>query len=227
MNDQERGAIVGMVMGDGCIRIRQRYEEWRKDQAQALFQCSHSIKQLPYAQHKCDRLNQILGGKAKMAYYDTKLKGRDTPYRMCRFVKSNKYFQHLRDWLYIEGKKAITPKMLDWLTFEGLAYLYLDDGCADWWKRVDGSITSVQVTIAICRPVYECDLVLGWLKQHLGIEGSLGFVNKNNYVRLKTQEAIKLFKAIEEYVPVSMRYKIDSHYVSHEHQAPGKLRVKI
>lgn len=224
MNEQERGAIIGMVMGDGCIRIRKRYEEYRKDQAQALFQCSHSIKQLPYAQHKADRLNEILGGKAKMAYYDVKLKGRTEVYKQCRFVKVNKYFQHLRDWLYVDGKKIITSRMLDWLSLEGLAYLYLDDGCADWWKRVDGSITSVQISIAICRPVQECDLFLGWLQQQVGIEGKLGFANKHNYIRLKTQEAVKLFAAIHKYVPSSMLYKVDPNYVSHEHQSPGKLR---
>lgn len=228
MNDEERGAIIGMVMGDGCIRIRKRYEERRKEQAQTLFQCSHSIKQLPYAQHKADRLNQILGGRAKMSFYDVKLKGHEaTPYRMCRFVKVNKYFQHLRDWLYVDGKKVITKRMLDWLTLEGLAYLYFDDGNADWWKRNDGSITSVQVSIAICRPVHECDMFLGWLEQKLNIRATLGIVNNNNYVRMKTQEAVKLFAAIGSFAPSCMLYKVNPTYVPHEHQPSGKLRMKI
>jgi hypothetical protein len=227
MNDGERGAIIGMVMGDGCIRIRKRYEEYRKDQAQALFQCSHSVKQLPYAQFKAGKLNLILGGKAKMSFYDVKLAGHDKVYKMCRFVKANKYFQHLRDWLYVDGKKAITQRMLDWLSLEGLAYLYLDDGCADWWKREDGSVTSVQVSIAICRPVHECDMFLGWLEQKLGIRGKLGIVNNNNYVRLRTEEAKKLFAAVGPYVPSSMLYKVNPTYMPHEHQPPGKLRVKI
>lgn len=225
MNDEERGAIVGMVMGDGCVRIRKRYEEHRKEQAQALFQCSHSIKQLPYAEHKRDRLNEILGGTAKMSYYDAKLKGREIPYRMCRFVKANKYFQHLRDWLYVDGKKVINTRVLDWLSIEGLAYWYLDDGCADWWKRVDGSITSVQVNIAICRPVHECDMFMGWLKENLDVNSKLGYTNNNNYVRLKTQDAVKLFAAVTKYVPKSMLYKVNPNYVVHEHQTPGKLRT--
>ena len=223
MNDEERGAIIGMVMGDGCIRIRKRYEEYRKNEAQTLFQCSHSIKQLPYAQFKAGRLNQILGGKAKMTFYETKLKGRDTAYRMCRFVKINKYFQHLRDWLYIDNKKVITQRMLDWLTLEGLTYLYLDDGNADWWKRTDGSITSVQVSIALCRPIPECDMFLGWLQQKLGIQATIGLVNGNNYIRLKTQEAKKLFSAVGPFTPSSMLYKVNPTYEPHEHQPTQKV----
>lgn len=225
VSNTDRGAIVGMVLGDGCIRRRKRYEEGRETQIQTLFQCSHSIRQLPYAEHKRDRLNAILGGKAKMTFYDVHLPKLGKSYRTCRFVKTGKYFENLREALYVEGKKIITPKLLNWLSMEGLAYYYLDDGCADWWKRVDGAVSSVQVTLAVCRPVHECDILIGWLQDKLGIESRITITNTHNYLRIKTQSARKLFDAIRPYVPHSMLYKIDPNYVSHEHQAPGKLRT--
>jgi hypothetical protein len=220
MNFNDRAAVIGMILGDGCLTDKYTPLVDGSKGKSAVFVCTHSIKQLPYCQYKANRMTQIFGGKTRVFFNEAILKGRDKPYRQCRFEKNNKYFSQLKDWLYTDGKKVITQRILDCLTDESLAFWFLDDGWTKWWRNVDGSITSCQMGLALCRPVQECDLVLLRLSKKYGVNGKIASVNKHNMLSFRTQDSIKLHKIIRPYAPKSMLYKVDANYAPHEPPTP-------
>lgn len=220
MNFSDRAAIIGMLLGDACITNKYTKLVDGSMGKSATFCCTHSIKQLPYCQHKANRITQALGGRTKVFFTEAVLKGRGKPYRQCRFEKSNKYLGQLKDWIYTNGKKEITQRILDWLTDEGFAYWFLDDGWSEWWRTVDGAITSCQSGLALCRPIHECDLVLGWLEQRYGVTGRIATVNKQNMLKFKTQDSIRLHAVVRPFTPKSMLYKVDANYAPHERPTP-------
>lgn len=212
--------MIGFVIGDGCLRVRKRYEEGRRDQTQTILQISHSIKQLDYLQYKAKRINDILGGKSKFTYYDVVLKGRDKPYKMVRLVKANKYFDLLRRWIYPFGKKLITPHLLEHCNHETLAYWFLDDGNTNWgdlnfeYKRGNSS------SLAISKDINEAQLISSWLKDVFNLD-TKPFHNNSIYsLRFTVKSTRDLHELIEAFVPVSMQYKVDRMSYFHERQTP-------
>lgn len=220
MNERDRGALLGMVMGDASIVVRKRYEEGREDQKVYVLTMKHSVKQAEYAELKAKRLIQMFGGHCKVSPGFALVDGRKYP--QVHVQKSNKYLAQVRGWCYPEGKHRITQQVLDWMTNEGLAYWFLDDGSVVWWFRVDGSVTSAQGLFALCRPEAEAELVRSWLEKMFGIESKLAYhsQSKSFVLRFNTQAVKRLIDAIRPYTPDCLKYKIEPTRESHEPPAP-------
>lgn len=220
MNRNEQAALIGFVIGDGCLRTRARYEKGREDQVQTILQISHSIKQLEYLQYKADRINGILGGRSKLTYYDVTLKGRDKPYRMVRLVKASKYFDLLKRWCYPFGKKLITPFLLEHCSKETLAYWFLDDGSTSWGDYEGIKKRGNSSSLCISKDLNEAQLVSTWLKARFNLD-TKPYLNNTVYSLRFTVASTKLLHdMIEEFTPACMMYKVNVAYYFHEPQTP-------
>jgi hypothetical protein len=208
MNREERGILVGMVMGDGCLRVRKRYESGRENQTVTLLQISHSIKQVDYLRYKAERVSNILGGRSKVTYYDVKLKGHSAAYKMARTIKVSKYFEQLRGWIYPTGKKEINSRVLDMLTPEGLTLWYLDDGHTKWSWNKEGNITAAQSLWAVCLPVPQISLLQEYLFDVYGFDSQMVMVNSSNMLNFKSKVSHEMREMFRSYTPDSMLYKI-------------------
>lgn len=221
MNDQDRGILVGMVLGDGYLNVRVK-----KTQGKYLYESSelaivHSIKQRGYLEHKAELLRSIFGGTFSVRERHATLKNGIT-YPLCGFNKSNRYFRVLKGMMYRDGKKTITRQVLDMLTPQGIAIWYMDDGHARRNLNKEGYVSSVSTNIATCCPESEAVLVCGWFGETHGIKFT-PFLEKGNFsVRCNTTESHKFARLIDSFVIPFMRYKL-AHVADlnlHERQAP-------
>lgn len=61
MNKENRGVLVGLVLGDGCLRT---YKHDTNNSVRSVLIMKHSIKQKEYLEHKAEVVLSILGGKS-------------------------------------------------------------------------------------------------------------------------------------------------------------------
>jgi hypothetical protein len=114
-----RSAIIGMVIGDGCLSLRERRNN-------AYFQCSHSEKQKEYIEWKQKLLGNIVG--SSICPTTRNLNGKIfTGYHLS--TKQHPLFTQLYNRFYHKHHKVLDEyivKQIDELAF---AIMYMDDGC--------------------------------------------------------------------------------------------------
>lgn len=225
MNRKDRGALVGMVLGDGCLNVSRRIHSGNGCmQDRNEFRIVHGERQRDYCEHKAARVKQIFGGKFNVLPYKNGPGGR---YKAYGFTSSNKYYRTLKGMMYKEGKKAYTRHVLDMLTPEGIAFWYMDDGNAQTNTNKDGYISSVSSSIATQCSKHEIEIIIEYFK----VSHDINFKarcdkkcseGKQFYIQSNTTESRKFIKLIEPYIIDSMRYKLRhvANLDSHECQAP-------
>ncbi len=190
MNKEQRGIIIGMILGDGCI------------QNNRLNLC-HSIDQIEYLRYKANILESILGGSKNSIRETTSNNG----YLCCRYGKSNTYIGILRKWIYKNDKKTISRRILDMLSLHGLAIWYMDDGCLSPKYR-NGKIHAFDLTLNTYLDIDENKIIINYIKDTYGIEFKLSKGKGKYRLRIGTIEARKFIALIEPYIIPSMQYKI-------------------
>lgn len=205
MNRKDRGALVGMILGDGYIRHQnKRYS----------LAIEHSSKQKEYLEVKLATVFSIFGGKKPAIYYRERYDKRtDKIYKQVSFVKQHKYFNALRRVIYPKDKKTYTRRMLDYLTPEGIAYWYYDDGnLKKNVSRVTGKVTSIQLTISTYCSKEQAQVCVDYFKDVWDIEFRIHQRKKTGMcvICANSKEGNKFLKLIKPYYIHSMRYKIDS-----------------
>lgn len=218
MNNLEKGVLVGMILGDGCIVRRKRYDESRPNSYSYVLKITHTRRHLSYLEWKAQRLQGIFGGQCAIGFHEVKLKGKI--YQQCGLQKSDKSLKFFRDRLYPNGKRQLTPEIVEMLTPEGMAIWYQDDGCLDVDRRIMidgkrlkspvGRVCSVAAQLAVCRPRQECELVRGWLTKN-GVESKIQDVKDRNYslIRFNTGGTKQLINLVAPFIHSSMQYKVD------------------
>lgn len=206
MNRKHRGILIGMILGDGYVRKDTRV----KNSTFSLNVC-HSIKQEEYCIHKYNKIKSIFGGIFYMGYYNHRLPSTGKDYPQCRFSKGDKYFRVLHNWIYLNNKKTITRKILNYLTPEGIAYWYQDDGSC--WvnnknRMRDGKVTSILMGISTCCSLDEAEIIQTYFNEVWGIKFKIRKEKTYFSMEASTKEAHKFFSLIASYVVPSMRYKI-------------------
>jgi|TARA_R100001244_G_scaffold131912_1_gene106225 hypothetical protein len=210
---------MGMALGDGYIQVFKKQDTSKNgtkyESLRANLIMHHSIKQLEYASHKIDLLHSIFGGKKNKIIFSTQfLKKTGKTYKMCIARKGHKYFRILRKWLYPEGKKRYTRKILDMLTPHGLAIWYMDDGnLKTCHKTKTGKITSISLTISTYCSLEEAQIIRDYFNEVWQIDFSLAYHKTFNsyYMRARTQEANKFIDLVRPYMIPTMLYKVDPH----------------
>lgn len=113
-----RSAIIGMVIGDGCIT--KRYKN-----GNAYYQMSHCERQLEYMNWKINIIHKITGGKT----HETQKIMNNKIYKGYHF-DSNRHpmFTKLYSRFYHKGRKVLDEYLVKHITPLAFAIIYMDDG---------------------------------------------------------------------------------------------------
>lgn len=225
MNVDKRGIIIGMAIGDGYVQVRNRLNKGKYHYESRNMRVLHGANQRAYCEWKAKRLGYALGGRQINV---TKVKnGPGGKHDAYQFTASNPYFGQVRSWLYPDGKKWLSPKVLNMLTPEGIAIWYMDDGSARRNTNSKGFVSSVSTDIATMCSEREVDSIIDFFMSEYKIEFRKRF-NKHVtpehsfYIQANTAHSHSFINLISRYVPECMMYKL-AHVAavkSHECQAP-------
>lgn len=217
MNKQDRSLLLGMLIGDGCLKFKRHTKQNGEVSTYYEYVIAHSEKQREYIEHKLNIFHSIMGGKRpKVHTEDVKLKGYDKVHNTCRFSRCHKSFKVLHKYLYSRNnKKYITERVLSYLTPQSIAIWYMDDGCLSKSKDKTGKVYSIQCRLYTYFSEEEADIVLKYFQDTWGISPTKSYYKKNDRwnIRFPVIESYKLEDLIHKYVIPSMQYKLPSNFV--------------
>lgn len=213
-----RSLLVGMLLGDGCIKLKHHVCDTGKKSTYAEYVIAHSWRQLEYLQHKAKLLHSIIGGKELKLHKEHTTLSNGVTYSSYRIGRCHKYFRLLHRWAYLNnGKKYFSRAILDKLTPEGIAYWYMDDGGVKKSKW-NGKVTSVLCTLATYCSKDEVDTIIQYFLDEYGIKWKALYHKQSNswYLCCNTTESRKLERLIHKYIIPSMKYKLPGSYITRQ-----------
>lgn len=190
--NKQRQLVLGTLLGDGCLvnvkgAVTRRF----------TLVISHCKKQFEYIKHKRDALCVENNLRIEKSGYGS------VRYRL---NYSNPALAEVAKIVLTDGKKTVTKEWLSQLTWEGIAYWFMDDGCLTTTKSGASNITLCTNNCS----QHELDLIC----EHFS---SLGFtfrVNdeiKTRYMRItKNKEALRFLACVKKYVLPCFQYKVRS-----------------
>lgn len=191
--------LTGMVLGDASLS--------KPTKNYVCFSITHSIKQKNYLEHKRDVLQEIFEKQIKVHDFD------NHGYPGCRIEFGNKYFRPFRKYLYPNGRKTITKKVLNRLDAEGIAYWFMDDGSLALHRsKTKGVYHSREIYLNTYVSYEEALIIKDFFYGNFGIEFRLA-QHKGWYRHVCNSTNTKRFiHLVEPYIIPSMKYKIDMKY---------------
>lgn len=173
------------------------------------FYIGHSTKQREYALFKKELLESITGKpvnirerSTKQGYFQIRLEPKLIPLTRVMVKKC-----------YKEGIKSPSLNFLRYLTLQGLAIWFMDDGSKSF-KKVDGKVHAVEVTLNTYLSREENEIIISFFKDKWDIQWGLN-KSKNHYrLRMGTKEARRFFALVEPFVHDSMKYKINLQFTT-------------
>lgn len=210
MELRKKSILIALCIGDGYITHQRHYRNGRMYQYNYL-EISHGYKQIEYTKWKAALCSSITGKKCtvhnkKHRKHQITPNGKIYPESIgATFTCTSPYFRILRKWLYPNGVKKLSSKYLSYLTPEGLAIWYMDDGCTYIHKKSKGF--SVEFSTHIEK--VEAEDLINMFKEKWNIKFRLHKVHNNKYnLRTYCSEAFKFIQLIEPFVPHCMGYKL-------------------
>ena len=179
--------IFSLTLGDGCIDNR------------TTLHLRHCIEQKDYLIWKhsylkeivpCSEISDIIQNGYKSSKFHTKTDNKEW----------REQIKEVKDLLYSNnGKKYFTKEVVDLLTLEDFAILYMDDGSLTA-KKSNGIIHAYELVISLYCTKEECERFIEKLNEY-GLKFTLKF-NKGLYsIRCGTKSAIKFIELIKPYCP--------------------------
>lgn len=215
MNATQRGILIGMIWGDGCIKHKEHVCKDGSVSHYYEFVVGHSSKQKDYIEYKRNLFHSLFGGKLpKINSRKFFLNGQEM--EELRFSRQHNYFSVLYHWMYPYGKKTYTRRILDYMNAAGVAFWYMDDGGVKKSKRPDGSVSSCSMSIATYCPEEQADVVVTYFKEVWNLIARKHLHKKTGlwYITFNTAESKKLEEIIRPYVCDSMLYKLPSNWIT-------------
>ena len=191
---QMRGVICGMLLGDAG-RCRNNLS------------IQHSVKQIGYAHFKRQLLERITRKAVNTRQWTTK-EGYSLVRLEPRLVPLTRVMVKR---CYRSNIKTVTREFLEYLTLQGVAIWFMDDGSKSFKKR-NGRIHAVEVTLNTYLSKEENEIIISYFKERWGIKWALNKSKGTYRLRMGTQEARKFCDLIEPFVVDSMRYKINLQF---------------
>lgn len=198
MNRKTRGLLVGTLLGDSSIHTTPH---------NCIFQFTHQIKQKEFAFHKAEVISSSFNKKKKEpSYYKS-----NTAYGEVEYYKyslANKYFNYLHRIAYPLGKKLFSRKLLNYLTPQGIAWWYMDDGGLG---RKD---INSEMRISTYCSLEEIETIILYFQEVWGIKGNKRLSKKHQtyYLAFGYKEAKKFEKLVRPFILPTMEYKLPSFY---------------
>lgn len=219
MTLDEKNTMIGLCIGDGCVR---EHRNGTSNKLYAEFMLKHSTNQLEYLNWKKRLLAGILKCEEPLTQtYIAKGYGnypQGTPQKdrpVCVFSKGHDYFKLIRRILYPGGHKTFTRQILNRLNLYGLMMWYLDDGHMAVHFH-NGKIRTYRLYLTIGRPVDEVKMIIKYLKEVWDMDWSLSKHGPNCFRisvgKRSSQNFIDKIRPIVEKEIPSMMYKISPDY---------------
>jgi hypothetical protein len=210
MNRKNRGLLVGTLLGDSSIHLAK--------EGNARFQFTHEQKQKDWAFYKADAVFSMFGGeKREPRIYTSK-----TAYGLCtyyKFSRGHKYMNYLHRVLYNNnGKKFFTRKVLNYLTPEGIAWWYMDDGGVSKGpsknKFGEPQQPSVEMRISTYCSLEEIEAIIEYFIEVWGIQAKKRYSKKTDsyYLAFNSKESVKLERLIGKFLLPIFEYKKPSFW---------------
>ena len=179
--------IFSLTLGDGCIDNR------------TTLHLRHCIEQKDYLIWKhsylkevvpCSEISDIIQNGYKSSKFHTKTDNK----------KWREQIKEVKNLLYSNnGKKYFTKEVVDLLTLEDFAILYMDDGSLTA-KKSNGIIHAYELVISLYCTKEECERFIEKLNEY-GLKFTLKFNRSLYSIRCGTKSARKFIELIKPYCP--------------------------
>ena len=207
MRKDKKAVLIALCLGDGHLRKTRNGKGKKSENVQLAL--LHSTTQLSYMEWKASKLHSLLGGKrSKISIRRVWNKTVRKHYERCEVNKSHKYFKVLYRWLYPDGNKKITRRILDYLTPEAIAIWMMDDGGIKKRKNKAGQESSFQFYLATYVTEEEAKIIQKYFSDVWDIDWKVREVKGKWMHYTNTTGTKKLSTLISPYVIPSMEYKI-------------------
>lgn len=125
--------------------------------------------------------------------------------------KTHSTWKELRDVFYIDGKKVISKAILDQLTWEGVAYWFMDDGTGN--RRTTGDGKDQHIEFAICGFDQNSRIIIRDWFIGKGIDCKLKTISNSSgkqyeVLSLTLQASRQLSQHVGPYILPCLRYKL-------------------
>lgn len=215
MNRNDRALLLGMLIGDGCLKTRKHIKDNGEQSIYYEYVLCHSTKQEDYLKVKLELFHSIMGGKKPIIHYENPILSNGKIYNSCRFSRCHRIFRILHKYLYSNNnKKHITRKILNFLTPQAIAIWYMDDGGLSK-SKLDGNIISASSRIYTYCSEEEADVISSYFKEEWNIEcykSKYGQKDQWN-IRFSVKETRKFESLIKDFIIPSMQYKLISNWI--------------
>lgn len=206
MNRTDRGILYGMVFGDGNLH---------KTQGSVTYALTigHGPKQIEYLEYKASLVHSIFGGKKPVVNsYNSLNKTMNKVYTNFQFRDTNNYYNQMHRNVYGTGSKRYTRKTLDYLTDQGLALWFMDDGSGVVCRNKRGNLCGCMIRISTYCSREDALIIQKWFQDKYNLSCVFDVDPRNNLysIRFKTQDSKTFASIVEKYLLPSMRYKVDS-----------------
>ena len=205
-----RGAIIGMVMGDGSL-YRNRLRNLQESGHDKL-DIAHSIKQQRYLAEKRIIVNSLFEYEIPITNKLVTTKGKVYP--ACKFcTRVHPRLTFIADRCYENGKKRITPWVIENITDQGLAIWWMDDGHLRLRKGFGGELIFGLYGF----PKQDVELLQTVIAARYGVEFRLGKNKRMNdkdanygwYLRRNLSAGSSFLDQLAQYSLGEMNYKFD------------------
>lgn len=197
MDKRTKTLLIALCLGDGHLSTR----------SGTALCIEHCRKQRDYLTYKRKLLSKLLRCQLPTEHYR---KDRDT----FRIVKGHKYFKSIYNLIYKNKIKRFSKKLLEYITPEGLAIWFMDDGSrAKELSKVSGCVRSQKMVLYTFTDEEDTQNIIDCLKEKYDIKmypiwKTMKDGTKKAYLQCRTKEARKLSNLIRPYIIPSMQYKI-------------------
>ena len=208
-----RGLLIGIVLGDGTLSKC-------SSSSNSRLLLGHSLKQKEYCEHKLQLVSRLLDIEYKAKEYSVYNKSKDKYYSIFQgSTRVDRYLTKLRHLLYPEGTKIINEKKLSYLTSEGLAYWYMDDGGViinNSRKAVYGTFLSTQ-----CFSREQQEEICEYFKQFFGFTSKVVSHGRGKFrIKINKENSEIFLAAIRPYILEHFAYKATLDYEEYKKLQP-------
>lgn len=195
-DDEVIPMIYGMLLGDSSI-----INDKRTNSNNIRISTTQGEAQLEYL-----KLKQSIFGEDNFRIYKGKSGYCDNAVYSGRLVMDINIANHVLQDCYVDGKKAITERMMDKITPMSLAFWYMDDGTIRHRSVDDKQSPSIEIsTCGFTKE--ENEILIDMLWNKFGVKANLR--RERTYWSIYiTVEGTKVFlDLIKDYIPACMKYK--------------------
>ena len=207
LSKEQKNLLIALLIGDGTIS------------SNYVFKLSHSKHQREFLEWKVKlatdagfKLNGIKEYISKCGYNT----GKEVLYSQ---FSINPTIKALRRTVYVP-KKTLTRKLLNWLTPQGIAIWYMDDGCIN--INTSKQRNSIQYTIRIATCVREniANVIINYFKETWNINMHIFNEGENTFsiMTCAYEDTIKFVNIVKPYIlqVPSLKYKIRNNFTKEQ-----------